>query len=799
MSFKNIGAYTNTAKPHDIAIRQFHRIHCPSYDLAVDQKDEAVPAKPLDQPDGVARDSGARGPVDFVESGFTQKLAKALVDGLDALLMIIPGVNVIRGAIEAVNAAVKKFTNTDLIDEAKKELAKAIGKAFESALFDRYMRVIPAWVPVGRKGYDSGKFVYPGDGQARDASKEEEREVEGVLTASYQGCNDVPHTQWTRFSRWHFHVRPLPGYRKVIGRGNIKISQEEDFIEPPGSQLGTDRFKPILDIYGQHVKQDEGDLGAIECLFDVGAISLPPADGGSHGVMFDPRWPYWPMAGDHFWAAGRWAYDCARAGKPLGKEDQADELHPTQINPCKAIAFSRYEGFKFPENKGGVRAVRFFFLATSEGGYVNFRDETDRDGKTHKAPITLRDRHYEFLVDLPQHSVVRSPHPIGATTRFMRNTLVVRPRLLMQIRMAPFVGGDKQTPRWASDLKFHDSVLPKVVLVAPENPAEAPKQARVIVPLDKLPAGSPDQAEVYAFDLALGWHDPDGSEIEHLQQVNIAFESLKFAEDHAPVRIKTCINGRWQAKILGEADEDDVVVINQKEQFHLPKDARIGIMIHGTTRHGFGEYLEGTKLEERRLRVGGIIDVKKDLEEKLKQARTVAEKVKIEADLERINELLDGLEELVGQRYTPDWLSDIDAKREKEDLAEKNRVSAIARELWVRPAPVFNRHDEPIGWVEGVGDDLLPVEVSRSRGLIIPEWDRLSSAERLVKFMKDNASQQPPGQATTVTAKLFGNRFALVGAANNLAQQINVVDGMFGDTEPLEYEATVRVSIPKLP
>lgn len=799
MSFKNVSAYTNTAKPYDISVRPFHRINCPSYDLSVDQRDEAVPAEPLQQADGIARNAGARGPQDFTESGFTQKLAQALVDGLDTLLTIIPGINLIRGAAEAVNEAIKKFADRDLIDEAKKALAKAIGKAFESALFDRYMRVIPAWVPVGRSGYDASSFTYPGPGESRQTDREEEREVEGVLTASYQACNDVPHTQWTRYARWHFHVRPLPGYRKVIGRGNIRISQEEEFIDPPGSQLGTDRYKPVLDIYGQHARQDDSDLGAIECLFDVGAVSLPPADGGSHGVMFDPRWPYWPMTGDHFWAAGRWAYDCARAGKPLGRDDDPDELHPTQIHPCKAIAFSRYEGFKFPENQGGVRAVRFFFMATSEGGYINFRASTDRDGKTHQAPITLRDRPYEFIVDLPERAPIRSPHPIGATTRFMRNTIVVRPRLLMQIRMAPFTGGDKQTPAWTPGLHFHDSILPKVVLLPPDKPGEASKQARVIIPLDKLPAGRPDAAEVYAFDLALGWHDPDGSEAELLQPVTVTFESLTFAEDHAPVRLKTCINGRWKITVRSDVDEKERVPINQQEQFHLPNDARLAISVHGTTRHGFGEYLEGTRLAERHLRVGGIIDIKKDLEEKLQQARTVAERVMIEADLKRIDALLESLGDFIGQRYTPDWLSDIDARRETDDLAEQQRVSAIARELWVRPAPVFNRHDEPIGWVEGVGDDLLPHDVRRARGAIIPEWDRLSSAGRLVRYLKDNAAGQPPDQQTTVMARLIGNRFVPVGAGNNLAQQINLVSGMFGDTEPVEYEATVRVSIPRLP
>ena len=45
-------------------------------------------------------------------------------------------------------------------------------------------RALPAWVPVGRQGYSS-RFVYTDDGAPRTTTREEEREIEGVLTGAY--------------------------------------------------------------------------------------------------------------------------------------------------------------------------------------------------------------------------------------------------------------------------------------------------------------------------------------------------------------------------------------------------------------------------------------------------------------------------------------------------------------------------------------------------------------------------------------------------------------------------------------
>src|SRR5690606_17666302 len=130
-----------------------------------------------------------------------------------------------------------------------------------------------------------------------------------------------------------------PGYAWLLGEGNIRDPDES-------RQMGEESLNPVLHIYGQ---RDSGlhERGAIECLWDTGAFSNPPGNGGSHGVMFHPTWPQWPMTGDHFWAVGRWAYDCMR---PVGKGDVQD-VYPTMINPCKAIATARFEGHKFPDNQ----------------------------------------------------------------------------------------------------------------------------------------------------------------------------------------------------------------------------------------------------------------------------------------------------------------------------------------------------------------------------------------------------------------------------------------------------------------
>jgi hypothetical protein len=101
--------------------------------------------------------------------------------------------------------------------------------------------------------------------------------------------------------------------------------------------------------------------------------------------------------------------------------------------------------------------------------------------------------------------------------------------------------------------------------------------------------------------------------------------------------------------------------------------------------------------------------------------------------------------------------------------------------------------------VEGVADELLPVEIRGVRGSITPEWRLFSTPERLVNALIASRGQRSPAEANQDILKLDGNRFVPVGAGNNLAQQINKLEGMFGDTLPHEYRALLKISVPSLP
>jgi len=626
--------------------------------------------------------------------------------------------------LAAIDAAIKRITNKSPLDEIAKAIAEAAGKGIEGALFERFMRALPSWVPVGRKGYGPD-FVYDEDGSQRKTQKEEEREVEGALTASYQMVNDIPLTQWTRYARWAFHVHPLPGYRHLIGPGNAEFGTAEDL---PDHEKNVDDplSTNVLDIYKfRPAKTNSGrpdDRGSIECLWDTGAFSDPFHESGfhkSHGVMFHQSWPYWPMPGAHFWATGRLAYDCMRPLPqnrtvlgPDGKTLEQLELFPTLIHACKAFAVARFEGALFPENKLHVPAVRFFFMSGSEGGYVDNHEFEDRDGGKHDSPgFRLNDRDYEFIVDLPPRSPSLTPFPIGHTTEFMRNTIVLRPRLLMHLRFAPFVPGNR--PPFRANTKFH-TLAPRIELLPPTTPGAPPTQAKVTVPMTELPkfSGNP---EIYAFDLSLGWHDPTGVDAKKVKRVTVTINDLKFHRQSGDVRFKSGINGRWEA-MTADVDQVD---FDQDEFFgtgaaagprqrevdlFLPEDARLLIHTHGTYLHGFGEQLENDSLASRRLRFGGLIPIPQEMQDLLDTLNAlVAAGQQLTPEqqqtLDDIKEFLDRLGQFVGVNKDVEWLFDIDTVRDtqKPDV-EKQRVSILARELWLKLMPLFNVQNVPVGF-----------------------------------------------------------------------------------------------------
>ena len=768
------------SKPFDIATRGFHRINAPNFDKSVD----ADPTKPGAKrpPSGLARDSGARGPEAFKDSGFLENVTKLLAKIVKGGLFAIPIVGPI---IAALNSILAVIVGKDPIDELFKAIGKLISSSVEGALFARYMRSIPSWVPVGRVGYGPS-FDYTEDGSARRTNSEEEREIEGIVCGSYGLSNDIVFTQWTHFQHWSFEVRPAAGFRYLVGNGNIPDANEQTFINRLESRSNAPEFREILNIYGQNPGGGTADGGAIECIMDIGAISRPVGDGGTRGLMFDPQWPYWPMTGDHFWASGRWAYDCMR-GIPNGKT----ELFPTQINPIKAFASSRFEGLKFAENEFGVPAARFFFFATSEGGYTEFRSSVDRKKKQHDAGFTLGTRDYEFIVDLPPHDLGRSPYPIGATINFPLNRIVLRPRLLMFVRQAPFdIGGGSRLP-FADDLEFVP-IEPIIEILRPSDPLKRPSQVRITIPLSKIPApADPNKKRAVGIDISLGWHDPSGEDARKLFRVRVQVRRPLFFGQSGTVRLASAVNGRWNvlaspvskasgqpADILPPAPTEPVM--HAVEMF-LPADASLSVITSGTWHHGFGEFLEENSLSSRRLFVGGVLinvddDTKKQIQKFIDDARkTINDIRKTASDIKnpkevlrrelqkkidelkqsnadqaviaqlqsqidalvndlpeapdafkaalgaldsRLNDMLAGLDavedffkitdDLIGERFFPGWHEDIDAAVET-GIEESKRVSSIARSMFLRPTPIVNRADEPMGWAELVDAVRAPI------------------------------------------------------------------------------------------
>lgn len=843
--------FPKSTKPFAVGTRAFHRINAPNYDVAVDSNTNRIGAKV--RPTGLARESGARGPEAFKDSGFLADVTRLFGKIAKAGLNLVP----IFGQFTLLlNNLLKRATGTDPIDFLFKELGKLISESIEGALFARYLRSIPSWVPVGRIGY-SQRFVYRDDGTARETVTEEEREIEGTIAASYGLSNDAVFTQWTQSRHWSFQVVPDPGFAYLIGRGNTPDPSEEAFIKRRESRSNDEEFRPVLNIYGQNPNAVKDTNGAIECLMDIGAVSKAIGDGGTHGVMYDANWPYWPMTGDHFWATGRWAYDCMRA-TPLEKT----EMFPTQINPLKAFAASRFEGVKFAENLHGVPATRFFFYATTEGGYTEHRTSTDRKGKTHESGITLGDRDYEFIVDLPPHDEGREPYAIGATIDFPLNRLVLRPRLLMTIRQAPFDIGSGKNPV-ADGLEFV-TIDPIIDILRPADPNKRPSQVRVTIPLSKLPKPSDaTKHRAVGVDIAFGWHDPSGDDASKIFKVTVVLREPKFFSQAGVVRLATAINGQWHmhaTSVKKESGDPGGFLPNPRRTalhtriFHLPADAPLSVITSGTWLHGFGEFIEGNSNSTRRLFVGGLLvdvndetkkriqkfiddarktvnDIRKtaadvkdpkgllraQLQKQLDELRATNADPKIIAALEqqinalvndlpdtpdafrnaldafdgRLSDILSGLgaledffkitDNFIGERFFPGWHDDIDAAP-KTGLEESKRVSAIARSMFLRPTPILNRADEPMGWAEWVDTKRTPIGRLPIGALLAPGPFGLANVQSLLDLQRTSGNAE-------LRIRMVAPQMSAVGSGNNLAQKVNHPD----DRTDYDFEVDIRV------
>ncbi len=738
----------NDSKPWDKDhIQLFHRINS-------DQFDGDKSHKPAS---GKGYDCGCRSPKsDFSPAGITSSLASALVGVVfDALLALIP---VVGPALLALKETVLTVLHAEGGPDFEKALGELLAREGEGFLFGNFLRSIPAWVPVDRDGYGP-KFNNP-------EGKEVEREVEGILTRSFQTSRDMPFFQWSHWYHWSFQVRPIDGYGYMLGEGNIRNQSERDKTDSPSD------LEEATDING--LGRTTGNLlHSMECLIDVGAFSKPPGDlppdprdpkgfRGIPGIMFHPGWPFWPMTSDCFWATGRWVYACTHSTS-LDKEGENAGLMPTQLNPCKAIAFASYEGFKFDENDKLVPAVRFLFFACRKGGYLNFGDKADTEEKEDTCSVKFNDKDYEFIVDLPEPPNAAGAWPIGHTPEFLLNTVVLRPHLLVKVEFAPF-----QVPQNLSDpldpkrkisnpflldsSAFDQSVQPIIELLKPEAPGVVPNQVKVTIPLSKVDKSK----DAYGVCISLGWSDGDGNLADRVKKVTVRFDNVRFLEKTGVLYFKICLNSRWFYAPLQVQSKIPIPLTGNPSDPHLiffvPDDARIRITSHGMKRNGYGEFFEKSD-PDRTLHVGGIFRVSiGELKKEVKEAIDHGSDVLQDANgrflkIDYVNDLLnlgpDFVNDfLTGERKEVKWKTHVDPVNKKPvaakdkgkiDTVNQETGSAVAREMFVLLPVILANLNEPLGMVEPVSSSTQPSTTFDSNP---------TPMAALIKKLKDGGQKQ---------------------------------------------------------
>ena len=685
--------FTRDTKAYDPWHRAFHRVHARTYDRGVDE--ESGKLMTLAPPSGRGYDCGCRSPTDYRQSALFDSVVDAVFEGMKAAMNAqVPGS---RDAYERFRQHVLQQTGRDFEDDLKRWLANTV----EGAFFRSYLKYVPSWAPVDRIGYGP-RFRAETEGAHNVVNgREAEVEVEGRLTRSYLSRHHRPYTQWSNFYHWSFQVRPDRGFRHLIGPGDMLTPDELEELNATGAG---DRA-PVTELYLQSAANS-----SFECLLDLGAISKPPGDQVPlqplhyPSILFDRTWPFWPQSGDWFWAAGRYVYDCTHATSEE-KQGRGAGLHPTLINPTKAFAVARYEAFQFEKDGEWIPATRFLFFATRKGGYWDF------DGD-----IKVTDQNYEFLVDLPPLPDDLGEFSIGRTPEFDWNTIVVRPRLLKAIEFAPFAAGaDSPLTWWKRD--------PIVQLVRPE-PGKLPRMLRVKVPLSEM-----KDADAYAFVLTCGWYDP--AQAARVRKVAVQMPKFTMLGERKDLRFHACINGRWVFYNPGTnpASQTFFNVSDNMQTpahpgpdgliLHLPDDGQVTITSSGTQRHGYGQFMETTpsvhqdRTKDRRLELGGIIEVDEDTMNDLRTALQQALDTQLPDDFwedhEDVRDILNNpslrqilnaaSQDLFGQRHVVDWKTEVDAI-EADPARAHTIASGIAREMKVFPIAFFNKPNAPMGLVD---------------------------------------------------------------------------------------------------
>ena len=648
--------------------------------------------------DGKGRDCGCRNTEDY-DSIF---IAALFAFGLDELEDLVPIPSQLK---DAANKALKSGTGKDL-EDFKKELSQFLGNKIEGLVFGAGLRQVPTWVPVGRKVTrdQEGKKKFDPNFKERD------REVAGILSRSFQSCTDLPLLPWQRFYNWNFHVRVddkgvvvgadgqrqegKGGFLHVIGLGNIPNESEQEVINVDPNRAAFDVAPPSGIVPAGPFFEN-----SLECVLDTGAFSRspgnafdspnrPPFDRGGDilpGAMFHPRWPFWPMTNDYFWAQGRWVFDCSHVVDGDFFSDRTDR-HWTQIHPVRAFACFRSEGFKFDENQKRVPASRFLFFACRKGGYIDLSPFSELDASDDP----------QFIVDLPPGPISEElTWSIGHTEHFDMNTGVLRPRLLIKTEFAPF--GIPGT-FFQEGVNFAQ-VDPIIEPIRSKPEIKIFDQVKITVPLSKLPKEAP----AFGFVTSLGWADPTNELAAKVKRVTVSFDQLRELDKDGELRFKFCVNGHWVYGPMHDVDDENLKVGGSLTVF-LPDDAKVSLSVHGMERHGYGEFFEEEKDEDRQLNVGGLFpfgsgklketidSIKKQIEQGQQVIDIGGNKIAVDA-AKALVKVLEVAAEVLAERRRVQWLKDV-------DQPDDGIASAVARELFVKPFPIFNKKDVPLGFVD---------------------------------------------------------------------------------------------------
>jgi hypothetical protein len=527
--------WSNEAKPWDYR-QPFHRIQSPYYD----EKRAIL--------DGLGCKCGCHSRDDYVP-GLLDKLFKVIADYLGVPTSEEDLDKEIDKAIPGTDPAsmqAKAFLKKKLRELRKAaglpdgfDLKKWLAKLLEGGALGHLMRRLPAWAPVER-------------------GKDEVKEIEGVLWNSFLDHRSFPYAQWHRWYDWNFHVVPFRGYKYLQSKGN------QCYGETAGAHWHVDvpSSMPTCD-WPMECKWDAGAIGGKQN--DAGTY-VPPMLAPSSGILGAAHDWLWPQPGQYVWLAGRWVYNCQESTTSDEKGLMRSELHP-----CSAIATARWEAVAFPENQRPVPAIQFMFFQNLTGSYV---------------PVPAPSKPYEFLVDLPPVELdkvvypIGSTHPVDSDEKYMMNTLVVRPRLLVHYDVAPFASVSNEAKL---------SNPPKVELVKPTKDEQGLYQAKVTID----PAG----AQVYGIVVSLGWHDPGGTFAKAVRRVRVKFDKLvKHSIDHdwpdaEEWRLNVGVNGRWFQFTHESMSNKTEHPLGAELVLHLHDDDYLTISAHGTEGDGEDDYI----------------------------------------------------------------------------------------------------------------------------------------------------------------------------------------------------------------